>query len=89
MSGVALLLSEVELEALIDKRVETKLAALALVKQKDVMNVREVAELLGKHPKTIRKLVIERGLPVLKTTGNEPRFMRAAVLSWLEGKDPT
>ncbi len=83
---VAIVLSESDLEALIDKRVEAKLTALrvAPAAEKTVLNVREVAALLSKHPKTIRKLVKERGLPATNTTGKEPRFIRADVMAWLE-----
>jgi excisionase family DNA binding protein len=87
VSNVALIIDQAELEALIDRRVEAKLKEqIAYDATKPVLNVREVAALLDKHPKTIRKLVKERGLPVMNTTGREPRFMRAQVLAWLEGE---
>ncbi len=88
VSAVAIVLDQAELEALIDRRVEAKLTALRAdpAAEKTILDVREVAALLGKHPKTIRKLVKERGLPVLNATGREPRFSRAKVLAWLEGK---
>ncbi len=79
-----IVLTQAEIEALIDSRIEARLSQVATESNKDVLSMAEVAQLLGKHPKTIRKLVLNRGLPVSNSAGREPRFIRADVMAWLE-----
>lgn len=81
----AIVLTQSEIEELIDKRIALALAEVKSdTTNKPILNTQEVAALLGKHPKTIRKLVLERGLPVNKESGREPRFVRDDVMAWLK-----
>lgn len=79
MSNVAILLTEAELEAFVDKRIA---AAKALpVVEKQLLTLNEVSTLLGLSRKTIAKYVREEGMPH-SPHGRVNRFDRAAVLAW-------
>jgi len=50
----------------------------------DVIARSEAAELLGVHPRTIRKLVQRDGLPTLRRVGKQWRFSQRELLAWME-----
>jgi excisionase family DNA binding protein len=79
MSAVAILLTEAELEALIDKRIAA--AKAVPVVEKQVLTLDEVSTLLGVSRKTVLKNIRENGLPHTPY-GRVNRFDRAAVLAW-------
>ncbi len=79
MSAVAILLTESELEALIDKRIAA--AKTVPVVEKQLLTLDEVSTLLGLSRKTVVKYVRESGLPATPY-GRVSRFDRAAVLAW-------
>ena len=60
MSAVAILLSEAELEALIDKRIAA--AKAVPVVEKQLLTLDEVSTLLGLSRKTVTKHVRENGI---------------------------
>lgn len=79
MSAVAIVLTEAELEALIDRRIA---AAKALpVVEKQLLTLNEVAKLLDLSRKTVAKYMREEGLPHTPY-GRVSRFDREAVLAW-------
>lgn len=53
---------------------------------KDVLTRTEVAQLIGRSPQTVMKVVEEEGMPVCYLTPKEPRFIRAEVLAWLRAR---
>jgi len=77
MSAVAIVLTEAELEALIDKRI----ALASRPAEKQVLTLNEVSELLDLSRKTVVKYMREEGLPHT-SYGRVSRFDRAAVLAW-------
>lgn len=79
MSAVAILLSEAELEALIDRRIAA--AKTLPVVEKELLTLSDVSVLLNLSRKTISKYVREEGLPH-SPHGRVNRFDRAAVLAW-------
>ncbi len=79
MSNVAILMTEAELEALVDRRIQASKALPAVEKQ--LLTLNEVSTLLGLSRKTVTKLVREDGLP-RTPYGRVNRFDRAAVLAW-------
>jgi excisionase family DNA binding protein len=78
MSAVAIVMSEAELEAFVDRRIQ---AAKAAPVEKELLTLNEVSTLLGLSRKTVTKLVREAGLPCTPY-GRVSRFDRAAVLAW-------
>lgn len=86
MSNVAIMLSEAELEALIDRRVDAKLAKVAPAQVKENLNMAEVCELLGVSRKTIAHYVKSEGLPHVPVGKRENRFIRSKVLAWQEAR---
>ena len=78
MGAVAIVMTEAELEALIDRRIQ---AAKAAPTEKQLLTLNEVSALLGLSRKTVTKLVREAGLPHTPY-GRVSRFDRAAVLAW-------
>jgi excisionase family DNA binding protein len=77
MSNVAIVLTEAELEALIDRRIELR----APKPEKEFLTLNEVAELLNISRQTVAKHAREDGLPCAPH-GRTYRFNRAAVLAW-------
>lgn len=79
MSAVAIVMTEAELEAFVDRRIQ---AAKALpVVEKQLLTLNEVSALLGLSRKTVAKFVRESGLPHTPY-GRVSRFDRATVLAW-------
>lgn len=78
MSNVAILMTEAELEAFVDRRIA---ASKTSVVEKELLTLNEVSALLGLSRKTVTKLVREGGLPHTPY-GRVSRFDRAAVLAW-------
>lgn len=80
MSNVAILLTEAELEALIDRRI-----ALAVTTQheKEILNLTEVCVLLGVTRKTVSRYMRE-GMPHTPVSPGSRvnRFHRSQVLAW-------
>lgn len=52
----------------------------------DIMTREQVAQMLQCHVKSVTKYIAEEGLPVLRNVGRQPRFSRAAVLAWMQGR---
>lgn len=80
MSAVAIVMTEAELEALIDRRIAAANAKPPIVEQ-CLLTLNEVALLLGLSRKTVAKCIREEGLPCTPY-GRVNRFDRAAVLAW-------
>ncbi|MBI5873308.1 MAG: helix-turn-helix domain-containing protein [Candidatus Omnitrophica bacterium] len=53
------------------------------MREKDIMEAREVAEYLHLHPFTVHKLARETRLPGFKI-GNDWRFRRSAIEKWVK-----
>lgn len=79
MSAVAILMTEAELEALVDRRIAASKALPAVEKQ--LLTLNEVSSLLGLSRKTVAKHMRESGLPHTPY-GRVSRFDRTAVLAW-------
>jgi excisionase family DNA binding protein len=79
MSAVAVVMTQDELEALIDARIAADKAKPVVEKQ--LLTLNEVAKLLGLSRKTVAKYMREEGLPHTPY-GRVSRFDRAAVLAW-------
>ena len=59
------------------------------MKDRDTMFLQEVADLLRVHRHTLRRWIVERGIPHTKHgERGHYRFSRAAVTAWLKGKQP-
>jgi hypothetical protein len=84
VSDLAVTLTVDQLRELVRAEVRSELAKLPMSGAKEVLELNEVAELLGRHPRTIKQLIDERGLPVRYISAREPRFLRSKVLTWLE-----
>jgi len=72
-----------QLRQLVQDAVGDLLAQMPAAGAREVLSLEEVAELLGRHPRTIKVLIEERALPVHYISDREPRFKRAEVLAWL------
>jgi len=72
-----------ELQKMMREAVDFALARHASEQQPEVLNTQQVADLLGRHAKTVPAL-IERGLPAHYISDREPRFKRVEVLAWLD-----
>jgi len=79
VSSVAILLDQIELEALIDARIAASKAQPIVEKQ--LLTLSEVVKLLGLSRKTVSRCIREEGLPCTPY-GRVNRFDRAAVLAW-------
>jgi hypothetical protein len=84
MSTLAVTLTVEQLADLVRAQVAAELAKLPTYGAKEVLNLQEVAELLDRHPRSIKGLIDEKGLPVHFISDREPRFKRAEVLAWLD-----
>jgi len=85
MSRLAVTLTVDELADLVRTQVRFELAQGAIESAREVLMLKEVAELLGRHPKVVMaQLVAKKGLPVHFISEREPRFKRAEVLAWLD-----
>lgn len=79
MSAVAIVMSEAELEAFVDKRIAASKAQPVIEKQ--LLTLAEVVTLLGLSRKTVSRCIREEGLP-FTPYGRVNRFDRDAVLAW-------
>lgn len=57
-----------------------------IMTQDRLMNVREVAELLGLSPGTIYHLASQRRIPVVRLSARCLKFRHSEILAWIEGK---
>lgn len=73
------------LEEIVEKAVERAIqkAGASHEGPAEVLNRKQVAELVGVHPRTIPTLVKRHALPTLRRIGPQWRFRRSAVLAWL------
>ena len=78
-----------ELAAMVRETSTEAVVAAALNPPKEVLMLDEVAELLGRHKKTIPTLVKEAGLPAHRISERELRFRRSEVLAWLSAQPST
>lgn len=83
MTQHAILLTEAELEALIDRRIAV--ASEVPKVEKELLTLNEVSVLLSLSRKTIAKYVREEGMPH-SPHGRVNRFSRSAVLAWNEAR---
>jgi len=51
-----------------------------------LMNVREVAELLGLSPGTVYHLASQRRIPVVRLSARCLKFRHSEILAWIESK---
>lgn len=72
-----------QLRQLVQDAVGELLAQQPAAGAREVLNLEQVAELLGRHPRTIKGLIEERALPVHYISDREPRFKRSEVLAWM------
>lgn len=72
-----------ELERLIDSAVVKAVAKLAPGEQKEVFTIEEAAKFIGRHPKSLFRLILDEGLPAHYISDREPRFKRTELLDWL------
>lgn len=73
-----------ELVALVREAVRVELTATTAV-DREYLDARELAALLGVARSTVPQLVKREGLPTIRL-GRAYRFQRAAVIAWLEGR---
>lgn len=83
----AFTLSVDDLEALVDRKVREALREILVRPVTEIMTRYQVAELLQVHPNVVGRYVKTKGLPARKV-GNEWRFVRSEVLSWLDAQKP-
>lgn len=81
---LAVTLTVEELGEVVATRVRHELSLVKLAAAKEVLDLTETAELLGRHPKVVASLVREKGLPAHYISEREPRFKRSEVLAWLD-----
>ena len=84
VSRLSVTLTVDELADLVRTQVRLELAQCAIESAREVLMLKEVAELLGRHPKVVATLVRDKGLPAHYISDREPRFKRAEVLAWLD-----
>lgn len=83
MSDLAVTLTVDQLKKLVADTMTQTLAQMPAGGAKEVLDLQEVAELLGRHIRTIKTLIDEAGLPVHYISAREPRFLRSKVLAWI------
>lgn len=75
-----------ELSALVETAVNRALARTRPEPESEIMSCEQVAELLGVHPRTVRNLTHDEGLPPLRRIGKLWRFRRSEVLEWMANR---
>lgn len=73
-----------ELERLLESTVTKAIARLAPSEPKEVLTLEEAARFIGRSPKSMTSIILERGLPAHYISDREPRFKRAELLAWLD-----
>lgn len=81
MSSVAILMTQEELEALIDRRVSAALLTVAPAPA-ELMSLAQVCELMGVTRATVAKWIREDGFPHVPIGNRTNRFKRSEVLAW-------
>ena len=56
--------------------------------QDEVMNIKEVAELLDFHPEYVRQMARDGRIPAVKV-GRKWRFVREQIIDWLKAGAPS
>ncbi len=82
MSGLAILMTEEELDARIEQKVALALAAAAAAGPKETLTLTEVCALLAVTRRTVLTFIQERGLPHTPIGPRKNRFIRSEVLAW-------
>lgn len=77
-------LTATELAEIVSKAVANQLATLP--QSVEVLRLEQAAEFLGRSPKTVMKLVETEGLPARYISDREPRFLRSALIEWLNNR---
>jgi excisionase family DNA binding protein len=54
--------------------------------QENLMNVKQVAELLGLSPGTVYHLASQQRIPVVRLSARCLKFRRSEILLWIESK---
>jgi excisionase family DNA binding protein len=84
MKDAIVVLTPEQLRAIVSDAVTDALAkAGAGVTPADVLSCEQAAELIGVNPRTVPRLVRDKGLPTLRRIGKLWRFSRRDVLAWL------
>jgi excisionase family DNA binding protein len=83
VSAVAILMTEAELEALVDRRIALAQSAASKPGEPETLSLKEAAALLGVHRHTVPNLIRDKGLPCIPIGKRRMKFQRSALLLWM------